>query len=69
MEDGLISRAEIVSGGLARQRRARLLQQQLLDIFHGQDAPATGLVMPLMPNCGASEPVQPNPPLWILIAC
>ena len=37
MEDGLISRAEIISGGLARQRRARLLQQQVLEILHGQD--------------------------------
>lgn len=37
MEDGLISRAEIVSGGLARQRRARLLLQQLLGSVQGQE--------------------------------
>jgi len=42
MEDGLISRAEIVSGGLARQRRARLLLQQVLDTLHGQDATSNG---------------------------
>ncbi|MEI7666626.1 MAG: hypothetical protein WCI65_11330, partial [Synechococcaceae cyanobacterium ELA263] len=43
MGDGAISREEILSGGLARQRRARLLLQRLLACLDGpSQAPVPG---------------------------
>lgn len=42
MEEELISRAEIVSGVLARQRRARLLLQRLIESLDGSPAADAG---------------------------